>query len=144
MYLSQEVTNKDQQLKSQMEVWFQDEELKNTEKIWQESEFFDDHRSDLTIPKAEFPEHTLYYVNQDSVLLAKGGSQVIYLEYVVLGQLMVVANPDRAINLKTHVFQEKEVLLYVPVDDKATDLYGGLKKILAHITLDGGDDGERC
>ena len=55
MYLSQEVISKDQQLKTQMAVSFQDDETKNSEKVWQESGFFDDHRSDLTIPKAKFP-----------------------------------------------------------------------------------------
>ena len=54
MYLSKEVTSKDQQLETKMEVSFQDDELKNTEKVWQESGFFNDCRSDLTIPKANF------------------------------------------------------------------------------------------
>ena len=35
-----------------MVVSFQDDELKNGEKVWQESGFFDDRRSDLTISKA--------------------------------------------------------------------------------------------
>ena len=121
---------------------FQDDETKNSEKVWQESGFFDDHRSDLTIQKANFPENTLCYVNQGSVSLLKGGGQVIYLELVVCGQLMPLANPDPSINLETHVFQENEALLYVPVYNKATGLYGGLTKKLAHITLRG-DDSKR-
>ena len=40
MYLSQEVTSKGQQRKTQMGVSFQDDETKNSEKIWQESGFF--------------------------------------------------------------------------------------------------------
>ena len=136
MYLSQEVTSKDQQLKTQMAVSFQDDETKNSEKVWQESGFFDDHRSDLTIQKANFPENTLCYVNQGSVLIVKGGSQAIYL------QLMPLANPDPSINLETHVFQEHEALLYVPFYNKVTGLYGGLTKKLAHIILRG-DDSER-
>ena len=142
MYLSQEVTSKDQQLKTQMAVSFQDDETKNSEKVWQESGFFDDHRSYLTIPKAKFPENTLCYVNQGSVSLIKGGGQAIYLEFVVCGQLMPVANPDPTINLETHILRENEALLYAPVYNKATSLYGGLKKMLAHITLLG-DEGER-
>ena len=39
MYLSQEVTGKDQQLKTQTAVSFQDDETKNNEKVWQESGF---------------------------------------------------------------------------------------------------------
>ena len=56
---------------------------------------------------------------------------------MVLGQLMSVANPDPSINLETDVFKENEALLYVPVYNKATGLYGGLTKKLAHITLRG-------
>ena len=73
--------------------------------MWQESGFFDDHRSDLIIPKANVPENTLMYVNQGSVSLVKGGGQAIYLEFMVIGQSMPVANPDPSINLETHVFK---------------------------------------
>ena len=55
---------------------------------------------------------------------------------------MPVANADPSINLETHVFKDDEVLLYVPVYNKATGLYGGLKKKLGQITLRG-DDQER-
>ena len=96
----------------------------------------------MTIPKANFPENTLCHVNQCSVSLVKGGVQAIYLEFVVCGQLMLIANPDPTINLETHVFRENEALLYVPVYNKTTGLYGGLKKILVQITLRG-DEGKR-
>ena len=137
LFLSKEASNKDQQLKTQMMISFQDGKAKNTKHVWQESGFFDDHRSDLTIPKANFPENTLMYVNQGSVSLVKGGGQAIYLEFVVIGQLMPVANPDPSINLETHVFQDNEALFYVPIYNKATGLYGGLTKKLAHNTIRG-------
>ena len=135
MFLSKEITSKDQQLKTQMAISFQDDDSKNTAKIWQERDFFDDYRSDLTIPKAKFPENTLVHINQGSVLLVKGGGQTIYLEFVVCEQLMPVANPDPTINLETHVFKENEALLYVPIYNKTTGVYRGLTKKLAHITL---------
>ena len=59
MFLSKEALNKDQQLKKQTLVSLQDDEFKNTKHVWQESGFFDDDRSDLTIPKANFPENTV-------------------------------------------------------------------------------------
>ena len=96
---------------------------------------FDDHRSDLTIPKVNFPGNTLCYVNQRSVSLVKGGGQAVYLEFVVNGQLMPVANPNPSVNLETHVFQDNEALLYVPIYNKATGMYGGVtKKISSHYT----------
>ena len=142
MFLSKEASNKDQQLKTQMTISFQDDEAKNTKHVWQESGFFDDHRSDLTIPKANFPENKLVFVNQGSVSLVKGGGQAIYLEFVVIGQLIPVANPDPSINLETHVFKGDEALLYVPIYNKATGMYGDLTKKLTHITLRG-DANER-
>ena len=63
MYLSQELTSKDHQLKSQVAVSLQDYDFKNTEKIWLESGFFKDCQSDLTILKANFPEMILCYTN---------------------------------------------------------------------------------
>ena len=104
MFLSKEVTSKDQQLKTQMMISFQDDEAENTEYVWHKSGFFDDHWSDLTIPKVNLPENILVYANQGSFSLVKGGGQAIYLEFVVIGQLIPVTNPDPSINLETYVF----------------------------------------
>ena len=110
----------------QMLVSFDDDNSKNCENVWLESGFFGDRRSDLTIPKANFPENTLCYVNQGTVTLVKGGEKASYLEFVVIGLVMPVANADPSINLETHFFRDNEVDLYVPVYDKMTGLYGGL------------------
>ena len=58
-----------------------------------ENGFFNEQRSDLTTTKPDFPENTLVYVNQGSISTVKCG-YTIYLEFVILGQLMPVANPD--------------------------------------------------
>ena len=52
----------------------------------------------------------MVFVNQGSVLLVKGGGQAIYLEFVVCGELMPVANPDPSINLETHDFKKMRLL----------------------------------
>ena len=108
----------------------------NTEKIWEEPGFFKDQRVDLTIPKANFPENTLVYVNQGSVSQMKDG-EAIYLEYVVLAQIMPVANPNPAIDFDTYEFKENECLLYVPLYNTETSLFHGLGKRLGYITLRG-------
>ena len=104
--------------------------------------FLKDCQSDLTLSKVNFPEITLCYVNQGQVSLVKGGEQAIYLEYVVCGQIIPLANPDPSINLDIHKFEDNQVLLYVPIYNKSTGLYGGLKKMLGQITLQG-DERER-
>ena len=48
---------------------------------------------------------------------------------------MPVANVNPEINLDTYDFKENEVLIYCPVYNKSTGLYGGLTKKLGHITL---------
>ena len=50
---------------------------------------------------------------------------------------MPVANPDPQINLENHQFKDHEACLFVPIYNKATGMYGGLTKKLAHITLRG-------
>ena len=56
---------------------------------------------------------------------------------MILGQLIPVANPDLQINLENHQFKDHEACLFVPIYNKATGMYGGLTKKLAHITLRG-------
>ena len=67
MFLSSESQNQNKQLKSQMMVSLGESRDSNTEKIWEEPGFFKNQRVDLTIPKANFPENTLVYINQGSV-----------------------------------------------------------------------------
>ena len=92
LYLSKEATSKDQQLKTQMLLSFQDDKSKGSEKIWLESGFFGDQSAELTILKANFPENMLCYINQGTVSVAKGGEKVLYLDFIVLCQIMPVAN----------------------------------------------------
>ena len=106
LFLSKEASNKDEQLKTQMLVSFEDDDSKNSENIRLESGFFDDRRSDLIIPKAHFPKNTFCYVNQGTVSLVKAGEKAISLEFVVIGQVIPVANVDPSFNLETHVFKD--------------------------------------
>ena len=128
--------SQNQKTKSQMLVSLVETKDSNTEKIWEESGFFKEQRIDLTIPKANFPENTLCYVNQGSVSQVKDG-EAIYLEYVILDQIMAVANPDPSIDLNDYQFKENECLLYVPLYNKETGLFRGLGKRLGYITLRG-------
>ena len=136
MFLSKEVHNQNEKSKTQIMVSLADQKDKNTEKIWGENGFFNDQRVDLTIPKASFPENTLCYINQGTISPMKEG-EAIYLEYVVLGQIMPVANPDPEIDLDTYEFKENECLLYVPLYIKVIGLYRGLTKKLGYIMLRG-------
>ena len=95
-----------------------------------------EQRTDLTIKKPNFPENTLVYVNQGSISHIKD-EQAIYLELVILGQILPFAYPDPKIKLDNHDFKDNEVLLFVLSYKTETGLYQGLKKKLGCITLRG-------
>ena len=126
LYLSKEANSKDLQLKSQMVLSLTDDESKGSEKIWKEFGFFKDQRVELTISKANFPENTLVYINQGSLSVVKGGEKAIYLDFVILGQIMPIANPDPKLDLDNYVCKDTKVIIYSPVYNKSTGIYGGL------------------
>ena len=106
----------------------------SSECIWMENGFFMGQRTDMTIAKANFPENTLVYVNQESISPVKNG-YAIYLDFVILTQILPLANPTPEINLDTHEFKDNESLLFVPLYNTENGLYRGLTKKLARITL---------
>ena len=75
--------------------------------------FLGEQRGDLTLQKANFPEITLPYVNQARVSLVKGGEKAIYCDYVILAQIMPLANIDPLINLDRYEPKDNEVVIYV-------------------------------
>ena len=93
--------------------------------------FFKEERTDLTISNPNFLENTLCCMNQGSISPIKG-EQTIYLEFVIIGQISLFANPDPKID-----FKDNEVLLFVPSYNTETGLYQGLKKKLGYIMLRG-------
>ena len=111
MLLSKEATNKDTQLKTQLLMSFTDDDSKSSERIWIDSGFFDDKRAELTIQKANLPENCLCYTNQATVSLVKGGEKVVYCDYVVIAEIMPMANINPAINLDSYVPEQNEVVI---------------------------------
>ena len=79
----------------------------------------------------------MVYVNQGTVSLVKGGDKAIYLDFVVVGQIMPAANVDPKIDFDKYEYKANELMLYAPVYNTTTGLHGGLKKKLACITLRG-------
>ena len=57
LFLSKEVTSKDQQLKTQRLISLKDNESKKAETVSKGNGFFDEHTSDLTITRPNFPEN---------------------------------------------------------------------------------------
>ena len=95
-----------------------DDESKGSEKIWKEFGLLKDQRVELTIPKANFLENCLMYINQGSLSVVKGGGKAIYLDFVILGQIMLIANPDPKFDIDNYVCKDNEVIIYCPVYNK--------------------------
>ena len=50
--------------------------------------FLGNQKSDFTITKVNFPENTSVYCNQGTILTLKAGEYAIYLDHVILGQII--------------------------------------------------------
>ena len=74
--------------------------------------------------------------------LVKGGEKAVYCDYVILSQIMPLANIDPLISLDTYEPKDNEVVIYVPMCNTITGLYYDLTKKLAVITLRG--DAQEC
>ena len=90
----------------------------------------------LLLKKANFLVNTLVYVNNGSANPVKGG-HAIYLEYVILAQILPVANPPSNIDLNNDKYLDNEVLIFTPLCNTENGLYRGLRKRLANIILRG-------
>ena len=144
MLLSKEANTKDLQLKSQllMSIDQDDEATKGSEFIWPQFGFFGEQTVDLTIPKVNFPELTLCYINQARVSVVKNGERAIYCDNVVIAQIMPLAVIDPEIDLKVYVPKENEAIIYCPLYNVNTGLFYGLTRKLGLITVLG-DEQER-
>ena len=58
-------------------------------------------------------------MSHGTISLVKGREKAIYLEFVVIRQVMAVADADPSNDLETRVFKDDKVFLYVPVYNKA-------------------------
>ena len=130
LFLSKEASNKDVNLKTQMMIAMKEDKAENsTERIWKENEFFKDQRTNLTIGKPNFPENTLVYINNGSILAVKS-VHPMYLEFVILAQILPMANPPPCIDLDKHDYKDHEILIYTPLYSTENGLYRGLTKKL--------------
>ena len=140
LFLSKEASNKDVNLKTQMIIAIKENKAESsTECIWKENGFFKDQRTDLTIDKPNFPENTLVYINNVSILPVKGG-HAMYLEFVILAQILPMANPPPGIDLDKHDYKVNEVSIFTSLYNTQNGLYRGFTKKLGYITLRGDAD----
>ena len=81
MYLSKEVTNKDESLKMRLLLSSDDKPSLDTEFIWQKKWLFWWSKGGVYL-------HNTDLCQPSSISTFKGGEHTIYLDYVILGQLI--------------------------------------------------------
>ena len=115
-------------MKMQMLMTIENSNSSASKRIWFHNCFFGDQRSDIIISKENFPENTLLYANQGVITNLKAGEHAIYLDFIVLAQILLasVCVP----NIASYEFQENEVFLFVPLHNTKNGYFKGLKKWL--------------
>ena len=115
-----------------------DKPLLDIEVIWSQSGFFGNQKGEFTLTKVNFPENILIYVNQESISTLKGGKHAIYLDYVILGQL--ICSKTIPEDFENYECKENKVNLYVSLYNMETGEFRGLQKWLAYIMGKGDED----
>ena len=98
----------------------------NTEKIWKKNFFFGDQESDFTITKPNFPENNLVYCNQGVILVLKAGNYAVYVNYVIIAQIIPASNC--LLDLDNYILKENEVSIYIPLYNTENGHFRGIKK----------------
>ena len=136
MSLSREYSDSEKKMRSQytvssMEV---DGEKHPCEKVWKNNGYFGELKTDFVLHKKDFPENALLYVNQ-AYISSKDGEPVIYCDYVLLGQLLILKNPGNEPTINSSY-----VNLYSPSYDREHGRFLGVKETLAYIMIRGYKD----
>ena len=63
--------------------------------------------------KVDYPENTIYYLNQ-SYLTVKKNKKIYYGNFYILGQIIEVSNPTE--NIDTYVCKDREVNITVIIN----------------------------
>ena len=92
-------------------------------------------KADLAIFKPNFPENNFFYPNQDTIFTMKTGDYVIYLDYVVIGQLIPVNNLPE--DLDDYELKPNEAFIYLLWYNTENSFFQCIKKWLAYIMISG-------
>lgn len=93
---------------------------------------FFEMKSDFGMNKVNYPENTLFYLNQ-AYLTVQKDKNLIYNNHIILGQIIPTANfPD---NIENYECTKNEVKLVRPLYNGQTGEFLGLRKSLAFINI---------
>ena len=81
------------------------------EKIWKKHGFFNAIKSDFNMEKVNYPENTLFYINQ-VYLTVKKNKKMFHCDYFILGQIIESSNPPE--NISSYTLKKNEVRIIRP------------------------------
>ena len=100
--------------------------------MWTSNGYFGELKSDFVLHKQDFPENCLIYCNQ-AYVSSKDGEAIIYCDYIILGQLLIMRNPPPEES-------DKLLALYSPLYDGEQGRFLGLKECKAYVMIRGSKD----
>ena len=132
MSLSRELTEADRIVRSQVVLASLDNSTDKvaSEKVWSGNGFFGELRADFSIHKKDFPENALIYINQ-AYMSVKDGAPVVYCDYMVLGQLVVLKDSPEDFDLSNGRYTK----MYSPSYDHQSGTFLGVKENIAYIMI---------
>ena len=109
------------------------------EKILKKHDFFNAIKSDFNMEKVNYPENTLFYINQ-AYLTVKNNKKIFYCDYfiLILGQIVESSNPLE--NISTYTLKENEVRMIRPKYNTSTCEFEGLYKTIGFLVVKGAPD----
>ena len=136
MSLSREFSDSEKSMRTQYAVFSMEVEGEKhpCEKVWKNNGYFGELKTDFVLHKKDFPENSLIYLNR-AYISSKDGDSVIYCDYVVLGQLLILKNPEG-----NEPINSSCVKLYSPSYDREQGRFLGIKETLAYIMIRGYED----
>ena len=108
------------------------------EKIWKKHDFFNAIKSDFNMEKVNYPENTLFYINQ--AIKVKNNKKIFYCDYFILILRQIVESSNPPENISTHTLKENEVRMIRPKYDTSTGEFEGLYKTIGFLVVKGAPD----
>ena len=107
---------------------------RNTVDVWPGYGYFKQQPCDFTIEKENFPENSIFYLNQ-SYQSVKGNKKIYYANMFLIGQVNECFNPPE--DLHSYECGDQEEKMYRPKYDKMMCAFLGLYETLGYIMVRG-------
>ena len=103
------------------------------EKVWKKHGFFNAIKPDFNMEKVNYPENTLFYINQ-SYLTVKNNKNIFYCNYFILDQIFESSNRPE------NTLRENKVRMTRPKYNTSTGEFKGLHKTIGFLVVRGAPD----